>query len=192
MSSNGSLVSTVLKTIHSLPRNHDSLTFNRYVAPCPRSTYGKVKQRLQARRESKTRLILGTEGSHSNNPVNTKTRNAGFTAQHQRLRNSWPSTEESDSGDHTEVMEVTEDAFDLVGSDPLGTINLCWREPSKRCSLQVPSWPGLEIVFTLVPPRPIGARLGEYRAPTATTGLFARDELHSLGLDANLLDQRLD
>jgi len=56
----------------------------------------------------------------------------------------------------------------------------------------MPSWPGLEIVFTIDPPGAIGARLSEYRAPVATAGLFTRDELHCLGLDENLLGQGLN
>ena len=82
-----------------------------------------------------------------------------------------------------------EDAFDLVGLDPLGTISLCWREPSKRCSLQVPSSPRLELVFAPDRTRATGVRLIEYRTPVR---LFARNELHRLGLDANLLGRESD
>jgi len=79
-----------------------------------------------------------------------------------------------------------EDAFDLVRSDDLETIKPCWKEPSKRYSLHVPSSPGLELVFALDCTRATGVRLSEYRTPV---GLFTRDELHSLGLDVNLLGQ---
>ena len=48
---------------------------------------------------------------------------------------------------------------------------------------------GLEVVLTLDRLRAISVRLNEYRAPLVTMGLFTRDELHSLCLDANLLDQ---
>lgn len=91
-----------------------------------------------------------------------------------------------ESGDHKEVME---DVFDLVGSDALGTVRPCWMEPSKQYSLPEPSSRRLEVVFTLDCPWTIGVRLSEYRAPIATSGLFARDELHSLSLYANFLNQ---
>ena len=104
----------------------------------------------------------------------------------------------SDSRDQTVV--VMEEAFDLVGSDsrcssdanPLETIRLRWMGTPKSHSLRVLSSARLEIVFALDRPWAIGVRLSEYRTPTATTGLFPRDELHSLSLDANLLDQGLD
>ena len=88
-----------------------------------------------------------------------------------------------------------EEAFDLSGSDSrcspdsntLGTIKLRWRESSECHSLQLSSSSVLEIVFALDRPRTIGVLLSEYRAPIATGGLFARDKLHRLSLDANIL-----
>ena len=112
-----------------------------------------------------------------------------FTTQHQRVRSSWLIVKESESGDH---KEVAEDAFDLVGSDALGTIKLCWREPSKWYSLRMPPWPRFEVVLILDRPWAIDIRLSEYRAPIATAGLFARNVLHSLSLYANFLRQVLD
>jgi len=64
---------------------------------------------------------------------------------------------------------------------------LCRIKPSNRHSLRVPSSSRLEIVLALDRLLTIGVRLSEYRAPVATGGLLACDELHSLGLYANLL-----
>ena len=85
--------------------------------------------------------------------------------------------------------EVMEDAFDLVKSDALGMIKPRWKEPPERYSLQVPSSPGLELVFFVDCTRATGVRLSEYRAPV---GLFTRDVFHGLGLDMNLLGQGPD
>jgi len=95
---------------------------------------------------------------------------------------------------------LTEEAFDLAGSDsrrgsdsnPLETIRLREKETSTRRSLRMLSSPGLEIVFAPDRPWAISVRRSEQRAPTVTRGLFIRDELHSLCLDANLLGQGLD
>jgi len=62
----------------------------------------------------------------------------------------------------------------------------------KRHSRRVLSSRGLGIVFNLDRLRAISVHLSEYRAPIATAGLFTRDELHGLSLDANLLGQGLN
>ena len=89
---------------------------------------------------------------------------------------------------------VTEEAFDLVGSDSgygsdvntLETIRLRWKETTKRHSLRMFFSHG---VGTLDRLWAISVRLSEYRAPIVTAGLFTRDELQCLCLDANLLGQ---
>ena len=101
----------------------------------------------------------------------------------------------SESRDHTVV--VMEEALDFVGSDsrcgsdiiPLETIRLRWKETSKSHSLLVLFSRGFGIVLTLERLRAIGVCPSEYRVPIAAAGLFARDELHSLSLHANLLGQ---
>jgi len=56
----------------------------------------------------------------------------------------------------------------------------------------VPTSPGLELVIASDYPRAVGVLPSEYQAPAATTGLFARDIFHSLGLYVDLLGQGLD